>query len=352
MVVRHSCALAASALLTMSAAACGRGPAPASAPAAHLVERSHVAMGTEIVLTAWTSDDSRAEAAFAAVFGEFDRLDAMMSVWTDGSDIVRLNQAAGDHPVPVSTETREVLREARQISEWTDGKFDVTFAALSGLWKFDNQDKDDRIPGRREIEARLPLINYRDVEVDERAGTAFLKRKGMRVNLGGIGKGYAVDRSVDILRRSGVRDFMVQAGGDMYAGGKRGDRPWRLGIRDPRGPADRSFAMLDLTDGTFSTSGDYERFFMKDGRRYHHILDLRAGEPARGCRSVTLVTDRAVIADALAKGVFILGPDAGMALIERTPGVHGVIVSAKNEVLISSGLRGRLTLLAPPTDAP
>ena len=145
---------------------------------------------------------------------------------------------------------------------------------------------------------------------------------------------------------------MIQAGGDMYVAGKRGDRPWRLGIRDPRGPADKSFAALDLTDGTFSTSGDYERFFMKDGRRYHHILDLSAGAPARGCRSVTLVTDRAVIADALAKGVFILGPDAGMALIERTPGVQGVIVSAKNEVLISSGLRGRLMLLAPPTDAP
>jgi len=309
-------------------------------------------MGTEIALTAWTSDDSRTEAAFAAVFGEFDRLDAMMSVWTDGSDIVRLNEAAGGHPVPVSTETREVLRVARQVSEWTDGRFDVTFAALSGLWKFDNQDKDDRIPDRREIEKRLPLINYRDVEVDDQKGTAFLKRKGMRVNLGGIGKGYAVDRSVEILRRSGMRDFMIQAGGDMYVAGRRGDRPWRLGIRDPRGPADRSFAMLDLTDGTFSTSGDYERFFMKDGRRYHHILDLSVGEPARGCRSVTLVTERAVIADALAKGVFILGPDAGMALIERTPGVQGVIVSAKNEVLISSGLRGKLTLLAPPADAP
>src|SRR6185369_1651723 len=177
-------------------------------------------------------------------------------------------------------------------------------------------------------------------------------RPGMRAHLGGIGKGYAVDRAVTLLRSRGFADFMVQAGGDMYVAGKRGDRPWRLGIRDPRGPADRSFAMLDLTDGTFSTSGDYERFFMKDGRRYHHILDLSVGEPARGCRSVTLVTERAVIADALAKGVFILGPDAGMALIERTPGVEGVIVSAKNEVSISPGLRGRLIVLAPPTDAP
>jgi FAD:protein FMN transferase len=309
-------------------------------------------MGTELDLTAWTSDAPRAAAAFNAVFAEFDRLDSMMSVWKDGSDILRLNAAAGDHAVSVSVETREVLRVARQVSEWTGGRFDVTFGALSGLWKFDHQDKDDTIPDRQEVLKRLPLINYRDLEVDEQAGTAFLKRRGMRANLGGIGKGYAVDRAVEIFRRSGLHDFMIQAGGDMYVGGRRGDRPWRLGIRDPRGPADKSFAMLDLTDGTFSTSGDYERFFMKEGRRYHHILDLSAGEPARGCRSVTLVTDRAVIADALAKGVFILGPDAGMALIERTPGVQGVIVSAKNEVLISSGLRGRLILLAPPTDAP
>jgi thiamine biosynthesis lipoprotein len=309
-------------------------------------------MGTELRVTAWTADDARADAAAAAVFREFDRLDAMMSVWKDGSDIVRLNAAAGDRAVPVSAETREVLHVARQISEQTDGTFDITFGALSGLWKFDYQDKDNSVPDRRAIEGRLRFVNYRDVVVDDRAGTAMLRRKGMRVNLGGIGKGYAVDRAVEIMRRSGLHDFMIQAGGDMYVAGRRGGRPWRLGIRDPRGPADRIFAALDLTDGTFSTSGDYERFFMKDGVRYHHIIDLRVGEPARLCRSVTLVTERAVVADALAKGVFILGPDAGMALIERTPGVHGVIVSAKNEVSISSGLRQRLILLSPPTDAP
>jgi thiamine biosynthesis lipoprotein len=344
--------LAAAAAIAAVSLACGRSTPQPAASATRLVERSHTTMGTELQVTAWTSDEPRAVAAFVAAFGEFDRLDGLMSVWKEGSDIVRLNAAAGDHPVPVSVETREVLHVAREVSERTGGKFDVTFGALSGLWKFDAQDKDNTVPDRREVLARLPLINYRDLEVDDHAGTAFLKRKGMRANLGGIGKGYADDRAVEILRRSGLRDFMIQAGGDMYVAGKRGDRPWRLGIRDPRGPVDRSFAVLDLTDGTFSTSGDYERFFMKDGRRYHHILDLSAGEPARGCRSVTLVTDRAVIADALAKGVFILGPDAGMALIERTPGVQGVIVSAKNEILISSRLRGRLTLLAPPTDAP
>jgi thiamine biosynthesis lipoprotein len=190
------------------------------------------------------------------------------------------------------------------------------------------------------------------VEVDESAGTAFLRRRGMRAHLGGIGKGYAIDRAVEIFRRRQLRDFMIQAGGDLYVGGQRGGRPWKLGIQDPRGPANQSFATVDLSNSTFSTSGDYERFFFKNGRRYHHILDLQRGEPAMLCRSVTLVTERAVIADALAKGVFILGPVAGMALIERTPGVQGVIVSAQNEVLVSPGLKDRLTLLAPPSDAP
>jgi thiamine biosynthesis lipoprotein len=343
---RRLWAVAAGVLL----AGCGRGTE--SAPAAHLIERTHQTMGTELRVSVWTAADARADAAIAEVFGEFDRLDALMSVWKDSSDIVRLNRAAGEHAVPVSPETREVLGIANEMSDQTGGVFDVTFAALSGLWKFDDQDKDGSVPNRREIQKRLPLINYRDLVVENGAGTALLRRKGMKVNLGGIGKGYAVDRGVDILRRHGLRDFRIQAGGDMYVGGKRGDRAWRLGIRDPRGPADRIFAALDLTDGTFSTSGDYERFFMKDGRRYHHIIDLRVGEPAALCRSVTLVTERAVIADALAKAVFILGPDEGMALIERTPGVSGVIVSAKNEISISSRLRGRLTVLAPPTDAP
>jgi thiamine biosynthesis lipoprotein len=318
----------------------------------HLVERARASMGSELRLTAWTTEETGAVAAFGEVFREFDRLEDLMSVWRDGSDILRLNAAAGVLPVPVSRDVREALTVARQVSEWTEGRFDVTFGVLSGLWKFDYQDKDNTVPDRSEVLRRLPLINFRDLEVDERAGTAFLKRKGMRVNLGGIGKGYAVDRAVDILRRRGFRDFMVQAGGDMYVAGQRGERPWRLGIRDPRGPADRSFATLDLSNGTFSTSGDYERFFIKNGRRYSHILDLTTGEPAGQCRSVTLVTNRAVIADALAKGVFILGPAAGMALIERLPDVEGVIVSSSNEILVSSGLKGRLVMLSPPTDAP
>jgi thiamine biosynthesis lipoprotein len=340
--------LGATAVL-LGAVACTQ-PAPVASHTT-VVERARLAMGSELRLTAWTADEAAAVSAFEAVFAEFERLDALMSVWRDGSDIERVNAAAGNHAVPVSPDVREVLRIARQVSEWTGGKFDVTFGALSGLWKFDH-DQDNRIPDPDEIRRRLPLINYEALEVDERAGTVFLKHTGMSVHLGGIGKGYAIDRAVDLLRGRGVRDFMIQSGGDLYVAGHRGERPWRVGIRDPRGPPERSFAALELSDGTFSTSGDYERFFINDGRRYHHILDPDLGEPTRGCRSVTIVTDRAVLADALSTGVFVLGPAAGMALIERLPDVEGVIVTDRNEVLISSGLRNHLILLEPPTDAP
>jgi thiamine biosynthesis lipoprotein len=325
--------------------------APATPVAEHLVEQAALAMGSELKLTAWTSDEPIANAAFDAVFAEFDRLDRLMSVWKPESDIVRLNAAAGQHAVPVSPEVMAALQAAHQVSDWTGGKFDVTFGALSDLWKFDH-DQDDRIPDHHEVKRRLPLVNYQALVLDDKAGTAFLTRTGMRAHLGGIGKGFAVQRAVAILRQHGLRNFMIQAGGDLYVGGRRGDRPWRLGINDPRGPGGQSFGTVELSDATFSTSGDYERFFMKDGVRYHHILDPDTGEPARLCRSVTIVASDPLLADGLSTGVFVAGPETGMALIERLPGVEGVIVTAANQVLVSSGLTARFVLLAPPTDAP
>jgi len=308
-------------------------------------------MGSEVHFTAWTSDEATTVAAFDRAFDEFDRLDRLMSVWREGSDVLRLNAAAGTFAVPVSAEVLEVLLEAQQVSEWTGGKFDVTFGALSGVWKFDH-DLDGQIPPRAEIAVRLPLIDYQALKVDERAGTAWLTRPGMKVHLGGIGKGYAVERSVAILRAAGLKDFMIQSGGDLYLAGTRGARPWKVGIQDPRGPSDTIFAAIELTDAAFSTSGDYERFFMRDGHRYHHIMDPDTGEPARDSRSVTVVTGSSTLADALSTGVFVLGAEAGMALIERLPDVEGVIVTAANQVLVSSGLTGRVALLRRPTDAP
>jgi thiamine biosynthesis lipoprotein len=308
-------------------------------------------MGSTFMLTTWTSGERAARAAFEEVFAECRRLETLMSTWLPESDVSRVNRAAGVSAVPASAEVREVLATAHAISEWTGGKFDVTFGALSGLWKFDH-DQDNVIPDPRALRARLPLIDYRAIRIDEAAGTAFAARKGMSIHLGGIGKGYAVDRAAAMLRQRGFRDFMIQSGGDVYVGGAKQGRPWRLGIQDPRGAANRVFAEIELSDGTFSTSGDYERFFLKDGRRYHHILDPATGVPARGARSVTIVSRRAVLADALSTGVFILGPVRGLDLIERLPDVEGVIFSDRNEVLISSGLRDTIRIVAAPTDAP
>jgi thiamine biosynthesis lipoprotein len=335
-------------LLAAALAAVAACAPEAPPPVAHRVDEQRLAMGSSLALTAWAEDEARARAAFAAVFAEFERLEALLSVWREGSDVARLNAAAGTGPVAVARETREVLRAAARVSQWTDGKFDVTFGALAEVWKFDN-DQDNRVPTAEEIAARLPRVDYTAVTVDDTAGTASIARPRIRVHLGGIGKGYAVDRAVALLRAAGLRDFMIQAGGDLYVAGSAGGEPWRVGIQDPRGPGGTHFAALELTDATFSTSGDYERFFEQSGVRYHHILDPDAGQPARLCRSVTIVTRQAVVADGLSTGVFILGPERGLAVIERLPEVEGVIVTADNRVLVSSGLRGRLRAERTPT---
>ena len=308
-------------------------------------------MGSELRLAAWTADEAAAVAAFDSVFREFERLESLMSVWRDGGDVVRMNAAAGERAVPVSPDTIAVLTAAAEASRWSGGKFDITFGALADLWKFDH-DQDNTVPDRAAIEGRLPLVDYTVVQVDRAAGTAFISRRGSRVHLGGIGKGYAVDRAIALLRERGLSDFLIQSGGDLYVAGTNNGLPWTLGINDPRGPAGRAFATVDLSNATLSTSGDYERFFIKDGVRYHHLIDPDRGEPARGCRSVAIVAEKALLADALSTAVFILGPADGMALVERLPGVEAVIVSATNEVLVSSGLIGKVAMPAPPTDAP
>jgi thiamine biosynthesis lipoprotein len=320
-----------------------------SQPAApELVEQSRLAMGSALQVSVWTADTRGANQAIDAVFAEFDRLDRLLSVWHPDSDVERLNRAAGKGPVSVSPDTIAVLQEAAEAHRRTGGKFDITFGALADVWRFDH-DQDNRVPTEVEILSRLPLIDATAVTADPATGSAAIGRLGVRVHLGGIGKGYAVDRGAAILRRAGFNDFLIQAGGDLYAAGRRGDRPWRVGLFDPRGRDGDTFATIDLTDETFSTSGDYERFFIKDSIRYHHILDPQTGQPARLCRSVTILAREALTADWVSTGVFIMGPDAGMALVESLPGVEAVIVTAENDVRVSSGLKDRLTVLREPT---
>ncbi|MDH4065423.1 MAG: FAD:protein FMN transferase [Acidobacteriota bacterium] len=330
-------------LLLVLAATLGASGCRTAKGEADLVESNRVAMGSQLRIAVWTADRETATRAIGDAFAEFERIEAALSVWRDGSDVQRLNAAAGVGPVAVGTDTRVVLRAAAEASRLTHGAFDITFGALSDVWRFDH-DQDNRIPAPDEIADRLPLIDYAAVVVDETAGTAEIRRAGVRVHLGGIGKGYAVDRAVAILRDAGFADFLIQAGGDLYAGGRRGDRPWRVGLQDPRGDANEHFATIDLEDETFSTSGDYERFFIESGVRYHHLLDPRTGQPARGCRSVTILARSALVADWLSTGVFILGPEEGLALVESLPEAEAVIVTAGNEVRVSNGLRDRLTV--------
>jgi len=313
-----------------------------------LIERSRIAMGSAFGVTIWTADIDGANRVMQDVYAEVERLEAALSVWRPGSDVQRVNASAGKGPVPVGPDTIAVLDAAAEANRLTGGKFDITFGALADVWKFDH-DQDNQVPTPQEIAARLPLVDAAAVRVDRVAGTAEITRPGVRVHLGGVGKGYAVDRSAALLTAAGFRDFLIQAGGDLYAAGQRGDRPWRVGLHDPRGTDGATFASIELRDETFSTSGDYERFFMKDGTRYHHLLDPDTGEPARLCRSVTILARSALTADWASTGVFIMGPEAGMALVESLPDLEAVIVSADNDVRVSSGLKERLRIERPPT---
>jgi len=316
----------------------------------HIIERSKTAMGTYVHITIWGNDDEKAVIAIDGAFNEFDRIDRLMTTWTDTSEVSRINLAAGSgKPVEVSPELIAVLQTAEEDSRLSSGAFDITVGSFKGVWKFD-EDNDGTIPPPDLVAERKKLVGWRDLVIDPRHNTARLKRKGQQITLGGIAKGYAVDKAAQLLRKAGLVDFIVQAGGDMYCSGRRGDRKWRVGIRDPRGPRDSFFALAEVEDRTFSTSGDYERFTIKEGKRYHHIIDPATGYPAMAVRSVTIMAKDAFTAEGLSKIVFIWGAERGIKLVESLPGVDAVVVDAQNHVTVSKGLKGNLQIVAPPTD--
>ena len=322
-----------------------------------LVREETQAMGTSVQIMAYTAKTEAAARAFTAAFKELRRVEELMTTWEHPgwprSDIMHLNDAAGESAVPISADTLTVLQAAQAMAQQSGGRFDVTFGAMGGLWKFD-EDLTEKVPSAAAIAARLKMVDYRELKVQANPPKAQLLRPGMQVNLGGIAKGYGVDACVKVLRRRGFDNFLVQAGGDLYVSGSKGDAPWKVGIRDPRGVDDASyFATAELRDTAFSTAGDYERSFVQAGRRYHHILDPATGAPATASRSVTLFAPTALLADALDDTVFILGPERGLALLEaHHPACGAVIVDAQNKVWISENLQGKVTLLHPPTDAP
>lgn len=310
------------------------------------------AMGTHLVFAAYTNsavNEAAAKRAFEAATAEIVRVEGLMTTWRD-SELSRVNANAGKAPVAVGDETLFVVSEALKTSALSGGTFDITFETLHGLWKFD-EDLEPMPPKPADLKKRMAAVGYRHVVLDGAKKTLFLDHKDTRIGLGGIAKGYAVDRAAAVLRKAGLTSFYVQAGGDLYAEGKKPDgKPWSAGIRDPRGAANQYFALIQLDDHAFSTAGDYERSYVVAGKRYHHILDPRTGYPATACRSVTVWAKTALEADEIDDAVFILGPKEGLALVESLDGVGAVIVDAKNEVWISKRLQGAIHITSAPTD--
>jgi len=303
------------------------------------------AMSTVVAVTLPASDDAR-EAA-GAVIGMFQRLEGELSEWRDASPLAEVNRRAGGAPVAAPPDLLALVQLSLEIAERTGGAFDPTWAALWGLWDF--RAEEPALPDPEALARAAALVDYRKVELDAEAGTIRLPEPGMKIGLGAIAKGYALDRAAELLRARGHEDFLIVAGGQVYAGGRRDGRPWRIGIRDPRGDAADAFALLDLAGGlSSSTSGDYESYFELDGVRYHHILDPRTGYPARGLTSATVLGADATLADALSTALMVLGPDRGRALAAEWPGIEAVLVGKGGELHTTSGLANRLEILNPP----
>ena len=335
--------------------ASAQDPLPEAGSRPFVPERVHgqgAAMGTHIAFAAYTTpavDARRTRAAFDAAIEEIKRIEDLMTTWRD-SEVSRINAAAGKSPVKVSDETFTVIKEAVRTSEISEGTFDITFHTLHGLWKFD-EDLDPHPPADKDLKARLPFVGFRNIKLDAGEKTVMLAKDKTQIGLGGIAKGYAVDMAARVLEKAGLSSFFVQAGGDLLARGKKPDgTEWQAGIRDPRGPEGKYFAKLPLTDHAFSTAGDYERAYVVDGKRYHHIIDPRTGQPATACRSVTIWAPTALLADEIDDAVFILGPEKGMKLVESIDGVGAVFVDAKNNVGISKRLQGKVQLVGVPSD--
>jgi thiamine biosynthesis lipoprotein len=311
-------------------------------------------MGTHVSFAAYTTrefGETAVRAAFDAAGEEIRRIETLMTTWRPDSELSRVNAAAGHEKVAVSPETFDVVMASIHTSEISEGTFDITFESLHGLWKFD-QDLDPHPPTAADVKAKLPLVGYRHIHADAAARTVYLDQAGTKISLGGIAKGYAVDRAAAVLERAGLTSFFVQAGGDLYTRGRKPDgTEWAAGVRDPRGPDGSYFALLHVSDHAFSTAGDYERSYVVSGKRYHHIIDPRTGYPATASRSVTIWATTALVADEIDDAVFILGPEKGLALVESLDGVGAVIVDAHNKVWVSKRLEGVLEVLRPPTDA-
>jgi len=317
------------------------------------VEVQDEAMGTSLHFVAYTTaevDEATTRTAIAKAIAEMRRLESVLSEWKPDSQIGQVNAHAGEW-VAIGPEAAAVIERGLWAGNLSRGGFDITFQALSKVWKFGSAQEDKpQLPSRAVVASLRKLVDYRRVELDQPGGRVRIG-KGQQLGLGGIAKGYIVDQAAKVLHECGVQGFLAQAGGDLFGSGRKPDgSPWVSGVQDPRGAPGQFFAVIELTDHAFSTAGDYARSYVVGGKRYHHIIDPKTGYPATACRSVTIWAPDATTADGVDDAVFILGPEEGLKLVESLDGVGAVIVDAQNRVFISERVKTKVKVLKSPTD--
>jgi thiamine biosynthesis lipoprotein len=290
-------------------------------------------MGTRIVVELWADSAAEGNAAIDAVLADMRRIDDAMSTYKPTSEVSRVNAEAADHPVAVSDELFRLLETALEYSRITDGAFDITYASVGYLYDFRERVK----PDQAHIDAALPAINYRHVVLDPKAHTVAFAFPGVRIDLGGIGKGHAVDSGIAVLERRGIEHALVTAGGDSRIIGDRFGKPWIVGIRHPD-RKDEVIARIPMIDTALSTSGDYERYFDEGGVRYHHIIDPKTGKSASKVRSTTVIASTATRTDGLSKTAFVLGPERALEIYNRLDDVDAILVTPDGRVLYTKGM--------------
>jgi thiamine biosynthesis lipoprotein len=299
----------------------------------HWLVGEEAIMGTAIKVELWCEDHERGQAAVDAVMAEMHRIDGAMSPHKPDSELSRINLLAHREPVPLSNEMFLLLVQAQRFAHLSQGAFDITYASVGALYDY----RTGVAPDEPELARARSAIGWRGLELDARTRSVKFAREGMRIDLGGFAKGHAVDNAAAILARHGIQHAHVAAGGDSRVIGDRRGRPWTIGVRDPRS-ADALVALLPLVDTAISTSGDYERFFERDGVRHHHIVDPATGRSPDSVRSVTVLASDGLTCEAMSKTIFVLGVERGIQMVETLEGVDAIVVDAAGVLHCSSGM--------------
>jgi FAD:protein FMN transferase len=291
-------------------------------------------MGTRITVELWADDEQKANRAIDALLDEMRHIDDSMSTYKPTSEVSQVNAKAADGPMKISKELFDLLVTAKQYSVLTDGAFDITYASVGYMYDF----RKHVHPDDAQIDKALPAVNYRHVLLDPKNQTVQFSQKGVRIDLGGIAKGYSVDKGIEVLQSFGFARAYVSAGGDSRIIGDRFGKPWMVGIRDPRKGEGSVITKIPLADAAISTSGDYERFFEENGVRYHHIIDPHTGRSASKVRSATVIGPYATRTDGLSKTAFVLGPEKAMEIYNRIDDIDAIIVKLDGTVIYSKGI--------------